>query len=688
MPEAFAQTRGWLDKVFQELPPAHGRYAGALRTAFAATLAAAILLMLQVPMIAPGLYLIFLVSYDVPYLTLRRSVMELVSQCAGVALALMLIQVTGNDPMARVLGIAAFTFLSAFLLNACTARVTAMNLGIFPVLTLSLWEYHLPPKLLVYLSAAPIATGALAVGCKVAIEYLFTHRDPQRALQLEIAARLKALRAMFALYGMENSGDQLKPAIAAVSRYAFAGQGKMLSLLKEVQSQPMAHGTEVAVHSAVIPFLARLLDQAASFGRQSSEGIGESWKPAATRIAHTLHAIETGRFEEVTNPDEDIARLHAPFRTLFQTLYNLAAVSRPTRQYAAVDLPQQKKEPLFKADAWTNREYLAYAAKLSLCATLCYIIYNALAWPGISTATLTVLVAGLSTSGTTNQKMLFRIVGALIGGVIFGIGCIVFVYPFSDTLLPFLLSVACVSFLAAWIARSAHLGYIGLQIVFAFYLVVFQEYAIPLGKLGEHAHIDLAHGFGAPTIMTLGRDRLLGILLALVVMWAIFHRLHPERAVEKMRRNLARLLRVVADVLPRFGNVPADQINALREEAQSIVVETRGLAEAIPYELDQHMQRDMEMSEAIQNAISSAGSLMLHVAAQDRAKEDAFATHRPPGRAQEDRIADGLRRMAILLEDPSAQSDMHAAPPESPAGVREAYSILWQQCAEIRADSY
>ena len=681
MPDTSTQTRGWIERALQELAPSHGRYGGALRTAFAATIAAAILLVLQIPMIAPGLYLIFLVSYDVPYLTFRRSVIELVSQCLGVGASLMLIQASGNDPMARVLGIAAFTFLSAFLLNASTVRIAAMNLGIFPVLTFSLWEYHLQPKVLVYLSTAPIATGALAVGCKVAIEYLFTRRDPRRALQLEIAARMRALRTMFMLYSKEASSDQMKLSIAVVSRYAFAGQGKMLSLLKEAQLQSLSRGTEVAVHPTVIPFLARLLDHAASFGRQFPEGIDENWKLEATQIAGALSAMEAGRFDEVTDPNEVHKRAREPFGTISQTLYNLAAVSGPTRQHTTIDLPQEKKEPLFKPDAWTNREYVIYATKLSFCATLCYVIYNALAWQGISTATLTVLVAGLSTTGATNQKMLFRIVGALIGGVVFGIGCIVFVYPFADTLLPFLLSIACVSFIAAWIARSAHLGYIGLQIVFAFYLVVFQEYGIPLGRNGERTRIDMAHGFGAPTILTLGRDRLLGVLLALVVMWAIFHRLHPERTIEKMRRNLTRLLHVVADLLPLFGKAPADRIHALREEAESIVVETRGLAEAIPYELDQQVKRDLEVSEVIQNAISSTGSLLLHAATQNPEASGPLSS-KP---AYYDAIADELRRMAAMLDDPSAGFDTNATLPEPPGGVSETCSLLRQQCSQIRA---
>jgi len=712
--EASDSTRGWAEKIRRELAPTHGRFEGALRTASAATIATAILLTLQLPMIAPGIYLIFLVSYDVPYLTFRRSLMELATQCLGVAAALALIQITGNDPMARVLGIAAFTFLSAFLLQACTARIVAMNIGIFPVLTLSLWEYHLPSKLLVYLSAAPIAAGAVAVGCKVVIEYLFTHRDPRRALNLEIAARLTAMHTLFTLYCEDTTNDELAPAITQVSRFAFAGQSKMLSLLKEVESAPEREDSEAQILPATIPMLAWLLDLAAAFGERNLDGIEAAKRAQARRIAAGLDAIELEGSELETvetdrldaweaREDQESGQDSELLERFLQGLYNLGEITRNAKmrrqKHVHTSAVEKARDPWFKPDAWTNPEYLRFATKLSLCATLCYVLYNAFSWPGISTATLTVLVAGLSTSGTTNQKMLFRIVGALIGGVIFGIGCIVFVYPFADSLLPFLLSVGLVSFVAAWTARSAHLGYIGLQIAFSFYLTAFQEYAIPQGKPGEHAHINLAHKFAAPVILTIGRDRVLGVLLALVVMWAIFHRVHSERAIEKMQRSLAQLLRTVAELLPLFGQGATERVAVLRDDTEAMVVEMRGLAEAIPYELDHHVERDLKRSETIQNAISSAGSLLLHAAAQRPHSEEA-APPLPAAGLCIGELSEGLRRIAARMEErnsgfeDSATAPMDSsllsigsAAPKSARPVLEAYSILCSQCRAIYADS-
>ena len=647
------QMPEWPNKIYQELAPAHGRYEGALRTAFAATLATYVLLFLQTPLIAPGVYLIYLVSYDVPYLTFKTSVLELFYQCVGVTLSLMLIAQTGNDPMARVLGVAAFTFLSAFLLRASTVRVAAMNLGIFPILTLSLWELHLPAEQLVHLSMWPVATGAVAVAIKVAIEYTFARRDPSKALQEEMKARLEALQQLFQAFAEGEPEQEMKRRVAKVSRYAIAGQGKMLSLLEEVRLRSIPEGSPQLIPPALISYIARLLDVSASFSRQHQAQIDDGQRPRLGRIATMLSQLQTESTAETEDteerkPEGSIGLL----REIDQLLYTMKSIShadqREPHEMLLKALPQREKKPWFRPGAWSNPEYLTYATKLSVSATLCYIIYNSLAWPGASTATLTVLVAGVTSSGATNQKMLFRILGAAIGGIIFGIGCIVFVYPLADSALPFLISVALVSFIGAWIARSAHLGYVGLQIVFSFYLVAFQEYSIPLGGSAEQGHLmSKVHGFGAPLQMTPARDRLMGILLALIVMWVIFHQLHPKRVVDRMRLSLARLLRTEADLLSLIRSRETGRVTALREDVHALILEVRGLAEAIPFEFDQHVERDTEMSEEIQHALTSTEGLFLRArAAWPRADETPaeFAVVK----RFNDSVAQGMREMADM----------------------------------------
>jgi len=698
------QTPEWLNKVYQELAPAHGRYEGALRTAFAATLATYVLLVLQTPLIAPGVYLIYLVSYDVPYLTFKTSVLELFYQCVGVALSLMLIAATGNDPMARVLGVAAFTFLSAFLLRACTVRVAAMNLGIFPILTLSLWELHLPAEQLVHLSMWPIATGAVAVAIKVAIEYAFVRRDPNYALQAEMKARLEALQQLFQGFAVGEPAQEMKRRVAKVSRYAFAGQGKMLSLLEEVRLRSIPEDSSQPIPPALISYIARLLDVSASFGRQHQAQIDDGQRPRFGQIAAMLTQLQTEGAEGARDlkemgPEETAGQPHQ----IEQLLYTMKSISHADQlqphEKLLKALPQREKKPWFRPGAWSNPEYLTYATKLSLCATICYVIYNSLAWPGASTATLTVLVAGVTSSGATNQKMLFRILGATIGGIIFGIGCIVFVYPFADSALPFLISVALVSFIGAWIARSAHMGYVGLQIVFSFYLVAFQEYSTPIGgSAGQGQLISRVHGFGAPLQLYPARDRLMGVLIALIVMWAIFHQLHPKRVVDRMRLGLARLLRMEADLISLIRSRETGQVTALREDVLAVLLEVRGLAEAIPFELDQNVERDTETSEEIQHALTSTEGLFLHArAAWPRA--DETPAELDVVKSINDSVAQGMRYMADMLDGTPRKQELEAiastlsasrtaaASSESLTSVLSAYTRLHRQILNIQANA-
>jgi multidrug resistance protein MdtO len=72
-----------------------------------------------------------------------------------------------------------------------------------------------------------------------------------------------------------------------------------------------------------------------------------------------------------------------------------------------------------------------------LAASLCYIIYNVIDWPGISTAVTTCLVTALSTIGPSRQKQILRLAGALAGGVLIGMGSQVFILPYVDSIAGF-----------------------------------------------------------------------------------------------------------------------------------------------------------------------------------------------------------------------------------------------------------
>jgi hypothetical protein len=77
---------------------------------------------------------------------------------------------------------------------------------------------------------------------------------------------------------------------------------------------------------------------------------------------------------------------------------------------------------------------LKLALKGCFAASLCYIIYTSIAWPGISTAVTTCLLTALSTIGASRQKLILRFAGALVGGFLIGMGSQMFILPYLDSI--------------------------------------------------------------------------------------------------------------------------------------------------------------------------------------------------------------------------------------------------------------
>src|SRR5260370_19147004 len=96
----------------------------------------------------------------------------------------------------------------------------------------------------------------------------------------------------------------------------------------------------------------------------------------------------------------------------------------------SADSPRLK---LFAADALTNPEHLQFALKGCLAASLCYIAYNSITCPGISTAVTTCLLTWLSTIGASRHKPILRFAGPLVVHFILALRLQLFVLPCLDS---------------------------------------------------------------------------------------------------------------------------------------------------------------------------------------------------------------------------------------------------------------
>jgi multidrug resistance protein MdtO len=108
----------WLQKFWQDLQPTPGRLNSSLRITLATVLTLVLLLVLQMPFAAFGLYAVFLIIRESPSASFRFGVAILLTVTLAIAIELAVVSLTDNDPMARVLSVSAIAFLGAMIVVA------------------------------------------------------------------------------------------------------------------------------------------------------------------------------------------------------------------------------------------------------------------------------------------------------------------------------------------------------------------------------------------------------------------------------------------------------------------------------------------------------------------------------------------------------------------------------------------
>ena len=300
----------------------------------------------------------------------------------------------------------------------------------------------------------------------------------------------------------------------------------------------------------------------------------------------------------------------------------------------------------FVADAFSNPEHMKFALRGCLAASLCYFFYNAKDWPDINTAITTCFLTALSTIGSSHQKQILRISGAIIG-VMLGIGSQIFILPHLDSIAGFTLLFLALTIPAAWVATSGpRLSYCGVQILIAFYLV----------NLGE---------FRVQTSLEPGRDRVIGIFLGLLMMWLVFDQLWGGApAIVEVKRQFVVNLRLLAQ-LTREPTAGDPQLNSersyvLREKINSNFDAVRASADGVLFEFGPSRNQDLAWRSKIKEWQPQLRLLFLAEIAlwKYRARVPGFElpeSLRVAQRAFDDELARTLEAIADRIEGRPSQ---------------------------------
>jgi multidrug resistance protein MdtO len=589
----------WVERIWQDLQPTPGRWNGALRIVLASVITLLLLMTLRMPFAGIGMYFIFLIGRDSPAVSFRSAILSLLAVAAAIAAVLAVIVLTDNDPMSRVLGIAVAGFLAGMFLLSSTTPGLAVAFGFVFSTLMSPWETGSPAGPLVKQMLYLLGTVSLAMGSVVAVEYIFSRRNPAEELQQERIMRYQALEAMYSLYAQGADAAQISPAIIRVSRLAAAGQYGMQRLYNIIVERNLDTG-ELPIGARVLTtMLAQLIDVSAAFAWENPSLSDPALRQRCAHIAELCHYLATGTVppnrQDVLVTEHPIGPAPSLIDRVDGVLHDIISmpVEAGTTGKKLVVLPSSRV-PILIPGALRQSQTVTFALKISLCATLCYIIYLAVGWPGISTSIATVFITGLGTSGAIKQRLIFRVAGSLIGGLIFALGSTVFLFPHMDSITSLVLLVTAVTFLSAWVAGGRQFGFVGLQIAFSFDLVVFA-------------------GFSAPTQLAPARDRLVGILLALVIMAFVFDQIWPVRTVTAMRSALATMLRGVAALLrqSRTARTPAELLgpaDSLRNQIGKTLAGIRTMNDTIEYEFGVDRSQHQHAGETILRAALTAAA--------------------------------------------------------------------------------
>ena len=579
----------WIQQFLkEELAPYSGRAALVTRITLAATLIMIIGMTFRIPYSWQGAIYALVVSRENTRATLQSAATLFLVTGIGAAYLLVSVWFAINIPLLHfvwVIGTLFLAFYAVSVLTNYTAAVAFINLIAAGI---PLWDRHVPAETNVEDTLRLCLEVLIAVVITAAVELAFVRLRPGDEVILAISGRLAAVENLVTCYA---EGRTIDPGIEQkVIQLEMLGTSLLrLTLRRSDYSHQytVEMGAVAALANRVVD-LAALLTQLKLERSASDE---RRFRNLALALASVRNDLLKRRipglvqFETLAPETEpsSVPLINEMERTV-GLIPQAFSSSRSIDEYlpSADDLP---RPAVAVPDALVNPEHLRFALKGCLAGSGCYVIYNALAWPGISTAVTTCLLTALSTVGSSHQKQILRITGAMMGGFVLGMGSQVFILPYLDSIAGFVALFVAVTALSSWfVTSSPRLSYFGIQVALAFYLINLNEFKIQ-------------------TSLAVARDRVVGILLGLVIMWLVFDRLWGAPASVQMKKTFISNLRLIAQfarepVAKDLKTAMARSL-ALRETISSNLDNVKALADGVLLEFGPSREQDLLLRSRI-----------------------------------------------------------------------------------------
>jgi multidrug resistance protein MdtO len=561
-----------------------GRVNTVVRMTIAATLVMIIVVTFRIPNAAlAGLFSILLARENLA-VTWRGGRFIVLGFALASLYTLLGMMLFRGYPITHFFWVIGSLYLIFFVIRTTTNYIAAVAFAIPIGVALPIWDRALPSEVQVEGTLWPIVIIAVGAGATVVTEALyriFDRSDPLLTFGDDLLLAVQQVAESIAAHQPPP-----QPVLARVLQYQMIGTGRLRTTLQRQGLDP----TRRAQRSALISLAGRLIGLAATLEPTRPQP-GDDDAIRLRALSARLGVIRTELLESgviSASPAVIEGPPSSSFPMLQEMERTVALMAEVFQGDAIVDGSQDAPgrnwwRALFLPDAFQNPEYLRFALAGCLAATVCYVLYNALDWPGLFPAVLTCIVTALGTIGTSLQAQFLRLGGFVAGGLILGIAPQILILPGIDSIFGFALFFAAGTAIAAWFATSSpRLSYFGVQMALAFYFVNLQD-------------------FKFQTDLTVARDKVMGVLLGILAMGFIFNRLGTKSDAEQLQKLLVRNVRMLAQLgvcpVVRDRAIAVSQLSRLRTQINDNFASLESQTDAARFEFEFRHQREQDIAE-------------------------------------------------------------------------------------------
>jgi hypothetical protein len=564
MRSAVPKRAGWFDRLVsllaEELAPGPRRIKTTLRMALIGTVGAGLVASCHVSN-ELGTYLVWILIGPVAMMSPRQAVTSLAILApllmASVQVAGMLVE----SPWLMLAFLFLFTVISTYL--NIKLRLGAMGLVIQVVVLNTFYSVIFSPDGFAS-SVAALYGGCVIAFCLISLFDSWIWPDPAEAILPEsLAASVARNRERFLqvanyyLAGHPSSGLGEPPftsgmpaqialldraraegvsahhravLLAAISReeHLHIEIDRITITAREQVPTQMRQLFRPELDAAIIAIAASLEELERDSVTKIRTGPDNPPSPTAVRARTALDALDARTIElrpsyinrigaaEAANSSAFTNSLHEMVRLIERPLDEPPAAVSSNGSGPATPQVEYKLDPALTL----------YGVKVGVCMVIGYVVGLTTHQANLSTILTTIVITALPTYGAALRKMVLRIIGAIIGGLI-TIGTIVIVTPNFSSLPSYMLAIFIVLCVSAYVSLgSGRVAYAGKQIATTFLLVF--------------AGLSPSNDIYGPLW------RIWGIFLGTFVVTIVFFMLWPEYAGNSL---LPRLRKVIRDTL-------------------------------------------------------------------------------------------------------------------------------------------